>query len=260
MKTLQEKIDDSINLIKQYETLAMKHWDGYTVCFSGGKDSQVLLDLFKKSCVKFHAVYNCTTNDEPKNVYFIRKNYPDVEFILPKLNFYQLIEKNRRLPQMNTRFCCRHLKEYYGKGFTATGVRREESARRAQYPPVETTQHNTTIDNIKPNSKIHFRPILDWTEQDIWNYIELNNIPINPCYDDSGRVGCMFCPFQSTIRLHYMSKKYPKHFKLLLNAIEKAMEQGYMREFKNISPKDVFNWWASKQTTTQFFKQLKLEL
>lgn len=126
--TYNEKIKNSIEFIREYEPLAVKY-GGYTVCFSGGKDSQVLLDLFKKAKVKYHAVYNCTTNDDPQNVYFIRKNYPDVEIVLPKLNFLQLIEDNNMLPTMNKRFCCRILKESNNKGFTATGVRKEESTK-----------------------------------------------------------------------------------------------------------------------------------
>lgn len=47
MQTLEEKIEHSIGLIKKYEDDAMRLNGGYTVCFSGGKDSQVLLDLFK---------------------------------------------------------------------------------------------------------------------------------------------------------------------------------------------------------------------
>ena len=135
-KTLQEKIDYSIGLIKKYEADAIRLNDGYTVCFSGGKDSQVLLDLFKKARVKYRAVYNVTTNDPPENVYFIKQHYPEVEFILPKMNFFRLIEHKKCLPYINRRFCCEKLKEYYGKGICAMGVRKEESAKRSAYSEI----------------------------------------------------------------------------------------------------------------------------
>lgn len=94
--TYRDKIISSINLIKEYAPVADKY-GGYKVMFSGGKDSQVMLDLFLKSGVNYSAYYNVTTNDPPENVYFIRKNYPGVIFILPKQTFLQLIEKKRNV-------------------------------------------------------------------------------------------------------------------------------------------------------------------
>lgn len=83
MKTLQDKISDSIALIRKAErlALALNPERGFHVAFSGGKDSQVLLELVKMAGVKYRAVYNVTTNDPPENVYFIRKHYPEVVFV-----------------------------------------------------------------------------------------------------------------------------------------------------------------------------------
>ena len=87
---LSDKIEYSINLIRKGEKLALSmNPDGYYVGFSGGKDSQVMLELVKRSGVKYKAFYNVTTNDSPENVYFIRKYYPEVTFIHPKENFFK---------------------------------------------------------------------------------------------------------------------------------------------------------------------------
>lgn len=110
--------------------------------FSGGKDSQVMLDLFRRAGVNYHAYYCVTTNDPPENVYFIRKNYPDVTFVHPKRTFLQLIEDKGMLPTRQIRFCCEKLKENHGKGFVATGVRREESTKRKYYKPIEFQSRN----------------------------------------------------------------------------------------------------------------------
>lgn len=123
---MTEKEKQSIALIRQYAPYADK-FGGYKVAFSGGKDSQVMLDLFKKSGVQHTAFYSVTTIDPPENVYFIRKNYLEVEFVLPRLNFYQLMIKKKAIPCMNMRFCCSELKEKTFKGWVATGVRKEES-------------------------------------------------------------------------------------------------------------------------------------
>lgn len=258
---LQRKVEYSIAFIRRYAPLADK-FGGYTVAFSGGKDSQVMLDLFKKSGVNYHAVYNVTTNDPPENVYFIRKNYPEVEFLHPELTFLQLIEKKKMLPTMNKRFCCDKLKEYSGKGFVAIGVRREESAKRALYDNVFFSGKNRKFDEkrMRKNRKVLVCPILEWKELDIWQYIEQNNIPVNPCYEHSGRVGCLFCPYASARALVYNSKTYHRYYHLLLRSIGRIIEKGYMREFRPLTPQQVFEWWISKQNAKMYFSQLKLDL
>lgn len=261
--SVAEKTEKSIQLIKQYEQEAIKTNREYTVCFSGGKDSQVLLDLFKRSGVKYHAIYNVTTNDPPENVYFIKKHYPDVEFLHPKLTYLELIEKNRMLPTINKRFCCAKLKEYSGQGFVATGVRKEESSKRAEYAAIETDKRQPYIIGgcgLKKFKKVHFRPILEWTEQDIWEYIEDRNIPTNPCYESSGRVGCIFCQFKTKKEMIYNSKQYPRYFRLLMRTIQRIIDNGYMRDFSPVTAEQVWEWWISNETAAKFFTQTKLDL
>jgi len=36
-------------------------------------------------------------------------------------------------------------------------------------------------------------PVGYWTDKDIWGYIELNGLPINPIYNFTDRNGCMTC-------------------------------------------------------------------
>ena len=250
MVDLDFKIENTLRLIADNYEFAKEN-GGYVVCFSGGKDSQVLYDLFLKSGVDFMAVYNLTTNDTPENVKFIRNEYPKVEIQLPELNFFQLIEKKKMLPTMNKRFCCEYFKENRIKtGVVVTGVMAEESFRRSKYHIIQK--------HPKRKKQFLFHPILNWYEFDIWEYIEKEHIKINPTYEEFNRVGCMFCPFASKKQLIYVSEKYPKYKKILLKTIEKIMQKGYMRDFENATPESVFEWWISKGNAKQFFTQLKL--
>lgn len=72
---LKRKIAYSIALIQRAEPTALRYRDkGFFVAFSGGKDSQVLLDLVRRSHVLFTAQYNLTTLDPPENVHFIKEH------------------------------------------------------------------------------------------------------------------------------------------------------------------------------------------
>ncbi len=257
--TLQQKIDKSISLIREYLPYA-EMAGGYHVGFSGGKDSQCLYQLFKDSGVPFHAGYNVTTNDPPENVRFIRSQYPDVEFRLPKLNFFQLMLKKKSIPTMRTRFCCSYFKETVGT-FKALGVRKEESVKRSQY-------HVFTYDNSRKivdfseykGQKVRFYPILEWTEDDVWEYLDIKCITPNPLYDTFGRVGCMLCPYASKKQILYWFDLYPKLKVQFIKTITELMDGGYMRDFPNATPEDLLEWWMSKENAKMFFNQTKLDL
>lgn len=69
-------------------------------------------------------------------------------------------------------------------------------------PPELWNQFKT---DFAPNTHIRIHPLLDWTELNIWEYIEKENIPLIPLYYDNGKgernrsLGCWPCtkPVQS---------------------------------------------------------------
>lgn len=242
-----DKIQASISRIQIAAHIAERHGEPLTVCFSGGKDSQVMLHLVERAGVPFHAVYNVTTIDHPANVNFIRKNYPQVEFVHPKLNFLQLIEKKKMLPTVMNRFCCEKLKEYYGSGLIAIGVRREESRKRAEYPVI--TRH------LRQHGKVMFYPIIDWLEWEVWQYIEDNGLPVNPCYDFGRRVGCMVCPYAPTKQLIATFQEFPNLKRKMLATIHGLRAKGlYMTDHPDKTDEEILEWWMSKKNIKEYFQ------
>lgn len=78
--TENSTVEQSIRLIKEFEPIALhRNPLGYIVGYSGGKDSDVLVDLFRKSGVKFFVKHNHTTLDAPETVYYIRKKFAQWE-------------------------------------------------------------------------------------------------------------------------------------------------------------------------------------
>lgn len=237
------KVQAAIDRIKIASKIAERHGEKLIVCFSGGKDSQVMLDLVKRSGVPFRAVYNVTTIDHPLNVNFIRTHYPEVEFIHPQMNFWELCKKKKALPTIKMRFCCSLLKEYYGGFIRAIGCRREESNKRSKY-----------IVFGKDRKAFRFYPIIDFTELDIWEYIEENGLPVNPCYEFGTRVGCMICPFASPKQIQARFNEFPRLRIKMLTLIKELRENGYAHNYQNKTDEDLLNWWMSKKNIREYFQ------
>lgn len=275
--TLQEKIDNSIALIRKAEKLALKMQPemGFHVGFSGGKDSQVVLKLVKMAGVKYHAVYNVTTNDPADNVRFIKQHYPDVEFRVPKESYFQLIAK-KGVPTMFNRWCCALFKETAGVGCVVlTGVRKEESSKRAKYEEVgkwgrsKSEKERVDLDKMEANEfrcvggkdKFMVYPILEWREGDVWEFIRLLGLPNNPCYKTHSRVGCVFCPFARAKDIRAYCETHPRLKAAFINAIEQYREKTKCRQ-RLSSAEDYFDWWISNESLDTYLakkRQTKIE-
>ena len=275
---LSEAIAQSIILLQQGEplALAMNPAQGYHLAFSGGKDSQVLLSLAKLSGVRFHAEYTVTGNDAPENVYFIREHYPDVHWLHPKKKFFALV-REKGLPTITRRFCCERLKEGMGKGeVVLTGVRWEESRKRAAYRPIEVMSrrkehqgqdHGRSVEwlqqtehqCIKGQDRVMVRPLLHWTSDMVWEYINRYHLPVNPQYQDQGRVGCMFCPFASRQQVEGYRDKYPGFAKALVLALDDFWQVYPQHRLPDVYT--LIDWWLSKESVEvyKFRKHLMAE-
>jgi phosphoadenosine phosphosulfate reductase len=143
------KVDKAILRITQAYEIAEQAGNTLVIAYSGGKDSDVLLDLAIKSEVSFVAQHNHTTMDAPETVYHIRAvferlkaqgitakiNYPpDIETADGKTvraSIWNLIPKKRMPPTRIVRYCCGFFKERQFDGqHIVTGVRWAESAKR----------------------------------------------------------------------------------------------------------------------------------
>lgn len=279
-EVLKQKIEKSISLLKKGEKLALQldPSNGYYVAFSGGKDSQAIYYLCKLAQVKHAAYYNVTTIDPPENVYYIRNNYHDVIMVHPKKNFFRLVEE-KGLPLRQHRYCCERLKEVNGAGHVVVlGVRKQESRKRAKYDEVMVRSRRkehadkkrkydvvqmAEVEHqcIKGKDSVNINPILDWKEKEVWEFLSYMNAPKNPCYNDDGRVGCIFCPFaKARIRRMYIHK-YPRFYRLFLRSVERYKNKS--ETLNKYTAEEIVDWWLSNKSMKSYFsnnKQLELNL
>lgn len=126
MNTEKEKL--AIQRLKTFEP----HDEPYYLCYSGGKDSDVIRILADLAGVKHDIVNNHTTVDAPETVRYIR-SIPKIQISYPKLTMWDLIVKKGMPPTRLMRYCCEELKERGGQyRVKITGVRWAESNSRRE--------------------------------------------------------------------------------------------------------------------------------
>ena len=126
---LKKKIDFAIKLIQSASKMAQEHGQPIEVCYSGGKDSDVILELTKMADVPYRAIYKDTSIDPPYTKKHCKEN--GVEIMKPKKTFLQCI-KDAGYPSRFRRHCCRVLKEYKILDYAIVGIRKSESQKRAK--------------------------------------------------------------------------------------------------------------------------------
>jgi len=268
----EKKVEHSIELIQKAEKLALYYQDyGFHLAFSGGKDSQVVYELAKMAGVKFRAFMSITTIDHPEVMRFVRKNYPDVTFIHPKFNFYDLIIKMKCLPTRKMRYCCKYLKEQAGiNSVVMTGIRREESIKRSERNEFEISPHkySNTFDQFNidfeskivcmgKKDKIIFNPIIDWTYNDVWNFISEKKLEYCSLYDEGfNRIGCIFCPMTSKKIKSLQRKRYPRIEKKIKDAIRELVKINHYGSKLGCDVDMIFDWWVSNERVDKYISKL----
>ena len=111
----KKKVDRAVKLIR-----SSVGDDVVEVSYSGGKDSDVILELVKMAGVKYRAIYKNTTIDPPGTIAHVLSK--GVEVMRPEISFFKLIEK-KGFPTRRARFCCEKLKEYKVLDKAVQGIR-----------------------------------------------------------------------------------------------------------------------------------------
>ena len=178
-ENLQKKIDRAIRLLQGVQN----GYDGeIEIAYSGGKDSDVILQLAKEAGIKYRAIYKNTTIDPPGTLGHVRGM--GVEILRAKTSFFQLVAQ-KGFPSRFSRFCCEKLKEYKVLDKSVIGVRKAESrAREERYN--EPTQCRYYGAKTEKNHVELIYPILEWTDEDVRDFIIDRKLKLAPIYYNSG--------------------------------------------------------------------------
>lgn len=205
--------------------------------------------IVKLAGVKHKTHMNLTSVDPPEVIRFVKTQYPDVELTKPEKSIYQYAVDMKILPTMRIRWCCAKFKESAGAGkVTLIGIRHAESARRAKRNEVEINNRKfsgnldelddyrkarnaqkrgrkpkgyrevtivnatgeRTLGCIRGKESLLISPIINWTDDDVWTF--LNTLGIAHCelYDQGWhRIGCIGCPMSSAKQKILENERWP---------------------------------------------------
>lgn len=240
---LQLKVDRAIKIMQAAGRVAQKHGQPLEICYSGGKDSEVILELARMSGVNIRPIYKNTTIDPPGTITHARSK--NVEIMQPSETFAQIMAR-KGWPSRKARFCCSLLKEYKVLDYAVVGIRRDESKKRAErYLEPEICR----VYNAKEEAQ-QILPIIDWTAADVKSFIEERNIKCHPLYyDENGtfhverRLGCIGCPLASRRKRIAEFKAYPNMVKMYCRQGE-IYRKSHPNSPTNKKLPTVFDWFV----------------
>lgn len=275
-----DKVATAIQRLRAFEPP-----EGYYLAFSGGKDSTVLKALADEAGVKYDAHYNATTVDPPELVRFIREYHPDVEIVKPDIPMRMLIVRKMTPPSRRVRYCCEHYKERKKEGrLVATGVRWAESSKRrishgaatiigkrvaqvaeeagAEYKADKTgillnfddAPSRRVVEMCYRTANTTVNPIVDWSDEDVWEYIHTRGIPYCSLYDEGWqRLGCVSCPMGGGAHMKAELERWPAirrvYERAFAEMIRAREEAGRPRMWSTVD--EVMSWWVGDMATAQ---------
>lgn len=267
--------------------------DGYWLAYSGGKDSDCVKILAQLANVKFQAHHNLTTVDAPETEQYI-KAQKDVSIDPARdkdgnqITMWRLIVQKGIPPTRIMRYCCSVLKEQGGRGrVVVTGVRTAESFKRKQSGGMvkiigkpkatqkfaekigadyditnmgglimndDNDESRRMVEHCYRTTKTMVNPIIDWTDDDVWEFLKYYSCEGNPLYQCGfKRIGCIGCPMAGNRRR--ILEAYPKYKQLYINTFEKMLAR-YVelnRTTRWETGLDVYRWWIGEDFTQMTF-------
>lgn len=186
----------------------------------------------------------------------------DAKIRMPPKSMWQLIEAHYGMPPLRTmRYCCKALKERPivieesgKKAFIVTGVRWAESSRRKKRMHYEAIaadpkkavrvdenelgdaeeiileEDNTLTRKLFEDCRLRgervVNPIIDWTDEEVWDFIKSRNLSYNPLYDEGWkRIGCVGCPMQNRKERERQFERWPRYKNAYIAAFDRGLKR-----------------------------------
>lgn len=106
---------------------------------------------------------------------------------------------------------------------------------------------------VNGKDKILISPIIYWSEKDVWEFLNNNNIQHCSLYDEGyTRIGCILCPMSNKRAKIKDIKRFPHVKERWIKTIKKLIDEGYIN--RNFEEAELgFNWWISGKSFDKFY-------
>lgn len=173
---------------------------------------------------------------------------------------WSIIPDHTLPPTRKARYCCALLKETGGQGrVVVTGVRWAESVNRKATHGVAGVQgkkkrtikkaeelgaeyklnkhgeiimnddndaNRRMVEQCYRTQKTMVNPIVDWTDKDVWDFLNENGIPHCSLYEEGyKRLGCIGCPLAGTREMLRDFERYPKYKDNYIRAFQRMIDR-----------------------------------
>ena len=184
------------------------------VSMSGGKDSDAMALHLEELGLEFIPVFLDTGWEHPATVEYVNtvleeRFGPITTLRSERGGMVEWINKKMMFPGRTRRFCTEQLKSIPIRDFLATlddpinavGIRAEESRKRSTMPEWEESEWmDATV----------WRPIIDWTEEQVIAMHTKHGLPPNPLYlQGASRVGCFPCIYARKAEVKMVGDLWP---------------------------------------------------
>jgi len=84
------------------------------------------------------------------------------------------------------------------------------------------------------------RPMMFWQEEDVWNYIKINNLRYSKIYDMGyDRTGCVFCMFgimqEKNDRFELLKRTHPKMYNYCMDKLGMAEVLNFIKNGNQVT-------------------------
>ena len=100
------------------------------------------------------------------------------------------------------------------------------------------------VEHCYMQAKTTINPIIDWTDDEVWEFMHEYHIPYCKLYDEGyKRLGCIGCPMSGRAAEEFIN--YPKYKDLYFKAFERMLENNkkYGIECSWNNAEEVMEWW-----------------
>lgn len=132
----------------------------------------------------------------------------------------------------------------------------------------DNAENRRVVEHCYRDRSTTVNPIVDWTDDDVWNFLKHYGCKSNPLYQCGfKRIGCCICPLGGFASMKRDAEYFPKYREMYVHAFDRMIAERNKRGMKNNvawnDGESVFRWWVGLDplqiTLADYIKTVEME-